>query len=128
MARPKYPEKLNAESHKRITYLLDMRKNRALSAQYPATYRGILKKIKSHTIDVGKALGEESRRNKKLKTFLEQFTFVYIDKHGNLVGTHMPTLIPGLGRKRMRTTKIRNRMHPYGPANKPGTRMKYKHP
>ena len=110
--RAKYTGTLNAETHKKILHLLEMRKARGPKAKYPGTMKQIRHKIIDYTLAVGKALAVEVKAgNTDLERFLGKSMFVKIDRNGNLVRTNVPRVI-GLGRRRMRAKKIREEKHP----------------
>ncbi|MBI5553883.1 MAG: hypothetical protein HY917_04040 [Candidatus Diapherotrites archaeon] len=66
------------------------------------------KNVHQATKTVGQSPGIEANRNPKLRTFLKQHPYVYVNHHGQLIGTHRPRMLKIFGRMRLETQKILN--------------------
>lgn len=52
------------------------------------------------------SLRDHVGENRPLKTFLEKNRYVFIDRKGQLTGTNLPRLVPGVGRIRLSSARI----------------------
>ncbi|MDD5162975.1 MAG: hypothetical protein PHD95_02090 [Candidatus ainarchaeum sp.] len=64
--------------------------------------------IRSATKFVGKELSKEALQNQDLKTFLQSYKFVIIDRKGRIRGTDQKQVLQGVGRIRLETSRILN--------------------
>jgi hypothetical protein len=62
--------------------------------------------IRKATKEVGAQIQLDIHVNIPLRLFIHRYRYVYVDSKGELVGTNLPRLIPGLGRIRLSCKKI----------------------
>ncbi len=62
--------------------------------------------IRKATQLVGSSLSSLAKKNAELRAFLNAHRYVYVNGKGQIVGTNMPRLIPGVGRIRLESKKI----------------------